>query len=102
MRRGEYEVEVQAFMARGQGGRQEKGGGTKSQEKERRRSRSSTVLHPGTTVSRKGSTTETNETKTSSGGAVAEICARKLDDPNWNAGRKKSTRSIWVGHARPS
>ena len=74
----------------------------RSQEEKRRRSRSGTTLRPGTTVSRKSCTTKTSKMEASSGGTVAEICARKLDNPYWDAGREESTRSIWAGHARPS
>ena len=79
-----------------------KGGSMGSQEKKRGRSRSSTTLRPGTIVSRKGCTTKTSKTEASSGGTVAEICARKLDNPYWDAGGEELTRGIWAGHARPS
>ena len=79
-----------------------KGGSTGSQEKKRRRHRSGTTIRSGTAVSAKGCTTKTSKTEASSGGTMAEICARKLDDPNWDAGREESTRSIWAGHARAS
>ena len=63
----EYEVEVQAFMARGQGERQER---AEAWEAGR-------------------STAETSKTEASSGGTMAEICARKVDNPYWDAGEEK-------------
>ena len=53
-------------------------------------------------VSRKSYTAKASKMEASSGDTMAEICARKLDNPYWNAGGEESTRSIWTSHARPS
>ena len=98
----EYEVEVQAFMARGQGERQER---AEAREARRRREEEAAPAQPAAPVQPtvvESRTAETSKTEASSGGTMAEICAGKLDNPYWDAGGEKSTRSIWASHARPS
>ena len=41
------------------------------------------------TDSRESCTAETSKTEASSEGTMAEICARKLDNPYWDAGGEK-------------
>ena len=100
--KGEYEVEVQAFMARGQGERQER---AEAREARRRREEGAAPAQPSAPV--RPSVERAAQPRQARRKPVLEAQWQKYVRESWTipigmlAGRSQ-TRSIWASHARPS